>query len=283
MVFELTSAEKVKMADEHYAVIKKFLEQSSGIVLGEGKQYLVKNRLSELVLKSGATSFAELVGLLQSDSFAAKRIKNAVIDAMTTNETFWFRDETQFMELKEKILPQLLKSKGLVKIWSAACSTGQEPYSISICAEALAKMGLSGNVQIVGTDISETVLADARNAVYSEMVVARGLASTAKANYFRVLPGGGYQLCPEIVRRVKFQQFNLLDSYVGLGRFDIIFCRNVLIYFSAEMKRDILQRMAGALEVGGYLFLSSTESMLTNVTEFESVRGGRVRYFKKVS
>lgn len=280
MSTEIARVQNIEMTHDQYKVIQKFLEFSSGIVLGEGKQYLVKNRLSDLVFKYCLNSFDELATSLQTDTFAARKIKAAVVDAMTTNETFWFRDDAQFLELKEKILPELLKAKGTVRIWSAACSSGQEPYSISICAEALARMGISGNVQIVGTDISDSVLTEAKKAVYSEMVLARGLDSYSKTNYFQAVDGG-YQLCSEIVKRVKFQQFNLLDSFAGLGRFDIIFCRNVLIYFSADIKHSILQRMASALASGGYLFLSSTEAMPADLVQYESVRGGRVRYFKK--
>ena len=281
MASKLISADQIEMTAEQYAIIKNFLEDSSGIVLGEAKQYLVKNRLTDLVLKLDSHSFAELVNNLQSTGLASKKIQNAVVDAMTTNETFWFRDDSQFVELKERILPELLKSKKSVKIWSAACSTGQEPYSISMCAENLLKTGYGEGVQILGTDISETALVEARRAVYSEMVVARGLDVSMKAAYFQSFAQGGYQVRSEIVRRVKFQQFNLLDSFTILGRFDIVFCRNVLIYFSPEVKRDILQRIASVLEPGGYLFLSSTESMLANMFEFESVRGERTRYFKK--
>lgn len=283
MAFELVESGKTEMTAEQYSIIQNFLENTSGIVLGDSKQYLVKNRLGDLLLKCGLNSFAALAATLQSESIAAKKIKASVIDAMTTNETSWFRDDMQFAELKEKVLPELLKSKGTVRVWSAACSTGQEPYTISICAETLARSGnTGGGVQIIGTDISEVVLTEAKNAVYSEMVLARGLDSATRENYFLSVTGG-YQLRPEISRRVKFQQFNLLDSFAGLGRFDIIFCRNVLIYFSSEVKHDILKRMAEVLASGGYLFLSSTESMPANMTQYEWVRGSRARYFKKIS
>lgn len=267
-----------------YKIIQQFLSQSCGIVLGESKQYLVKNRLSSLLGKFELASFSELSISLQSNSPVAMRVKAAVVDAMTTNETFWFRDDMQFLELKERIFPEIFKQKaGTIKVWSAACSSGQEPYTISMCAEdAGQQTGKSRNVQIIGTDISESILMEAKAAVYSELALSRGLDVQTKNRFFQKAHEG-YKLSPEITRKVRFQQFNLLKPFSALGRFDVIFCRNVLIYFSDEVKRDILARMANSLEPGGYIFLSSTESMPSSIGEFESVRGGRARYFKKSS
>ncbi|MEO1879427.1 MAG: protein-glutamate O-methyltransferase CheR [Methylococcales bacterium] len=203
---------------------------------------------------------------------------------MTTNETFWFRDDAQFIEFKEHVLPEIFARKaGTVKVWSAACSSGQEPYSMSMCVEdAIKRTKINRNVQIIGTDISATILQKAKAAVYSEMALSRGLDSTTKNRFFQKIKAG-YALNAEIKNRVRFQQFNLLKPFSVLGRFDAIFCRNVLIYFSAEMKRDILSRMAHSLATGGYLFLSSTESMPAVIKEFKVVRRGRVCYFKKIT
>ena len=273
---------KIDISLKEYKIIQQFLSQSCGIVLGESKQYLVKNRLSSLLGKFDLASFSELSVSLHANSPAAMKIKAAVVDAMTTNETFWFRDDMQFLELKEKIFPEIFKRKtGTVKVWSAACSSGQEPYTISMCAEdASQQAGNNRNVQIIGTDISESILIEAKAAVYSELSLSRGLDVQTKNRFFQKAHDG-YKLNPEITRKVRFQQFNLLKPFSVLGRFDVIFCRNVLIYFSDEVKRDILTRMASSLEPGGYIFLSSTESMPSSITEFVSVRGRKVRYFKK--
>lgn len=272
------------MTSNEYKTIQAFLSQSCGIVLGESKQYLVKNRLSGLLLKFDLASFSELTSIIQTNSLSAGKIREAVVDAMTTNETFWFRDDTQFIELRNKILPEIFARKaGTVKIWSAACSSGQEPYTISMCAEDIARQSTKNrSVQIIGTDISETILAEAKRAVYSDMALSRGLDEQSRDRFFQKTYDG-YKLNPELTRRVRFQQFNLLKPFSVLGRFDVIFCRNVLIYFSEEVKRDILTRMADSLEPGGVMFLSSTESMPVGIKEFESVRGEKVRYFKKVS
>jgi chemotaxis protein methyltransferase CheR len=276
--------ENANLADIDFQAIQLFLSQSCGIVLSENKQYLVKNRLLSLLGKFEIRSFAELATVLQSGSPSSLKLKNAVIDAMTTNETFWFRDETQFIELKEKIFPALFAQKnGSLKIWSAACSSGQEPYSISISAlDALRATSKNKAIQIIGTDISETILEEAKKAVYSELSLSRGIDTTTKARYFQK-NYEGYSLNNEVTRQVRFQQFNLLKPFAALGHFDIIFCRNVLIYFSESIKRDILTRMADSLEPDGYLFLSSTEAMPDSVQGFEPVHAEQTTYFRKTT
>ncbi|MDT4330232.1 MULTISPECIES: protein-glutamate O-methyltransferase CheR [Methylomonas] len=265
-----------------YQSICEFLDQNCGIVLGNSKQYLAKSRLLPLLVKFELADFNELAQALQSAAFSSAKLKSAVIDAMTTNETYWFRDDKQFSDFKDRVLPELLNQKnGSLRIWSAACSTGQEPYSLSICAlEVLRGTGKNRNIQIIGTDISETVLADAKRAVYSELALSRGVDSATQARYFQK-SYEGYTLNDDVRQLVRFQQFNLLKSFAALGRFDVIFCRNVLIYFSDAVKRDIIGRMAENLETGGYLFLSSTESMPTGLGAFEPVRNGQSTYFKK--
>jgi len=272
------------MTPSEYNDIQNFLSQSCGIVLGENKQYLVKNRLNSLLVKYDLASFSELAKAIKGAGSISQKLKAAVVDAMTTNETFWFRDDLQFVELKEKIFPEVFEKKaGTIKVWSAACSSGQEPYTISICAETASKQaGKARNVQIIGTDISELILKEAKSATYSELALSRGLDMQTKSQYFQKTHEG-YKLNTNIVQNVRFQQFNLLKPFSVLGRFDVIFCRNVLIYFSDKVKIDILTRMASSLEPGGYIFLSSTEAMPASIKEFEPVRGGRARYFKKVS
>ncbi|GAB4272788.1 MAG: protein-glutamate O-methyltransferase [Methylomicrobium sp.] len=271
----------MEMTTQEFKAFQQFLVQSCGIVLSDTKQYLVKNRLSGLLPRFGLRSFAELLGALQSHSTAAARIKVEVIEAMTTNETFWFRDEGHFVELVGKVLPQIALKRSVVKIWSAACSSGQEPYSISMCVDEMSKIsGQSCSVSIVGTDISEAVLTQARRAVYSASALSRGIDAAQQKRYF-VPVDDGFKVKPEISARVRFQQFNLLKPFTALGRFDVIFCRNVLIYFSDELKRDILSRMLQVLEPGGFLFLSSSEVIPAGLSGFETIRGERGRYYRK--
>lgn len=271
------------MTPYDYKIIQQFLSQSCGIILGESKQYLVKNRLASVLTKFELATFSALSTAIQSNNPMAVKLKIAVVDAMTTNETFWFRDDMQFLELRETILPEVFNKKsGTIRVWSAACSSGQEPYTISMCVDDTEKKaGKNRNVQIIGTDISETILKEAKAAVYSEMALSRGMNIQAKNRYFQKIHDG-YKLNMAITKRVRFQQFNLLKPFSVLGQFDVIFCRNVLIYFSDEVKKNILNRMVNSLEIGGYLFLSSTEAMPDCIEGLSSVRDGKAHYFKKV-
>ena len=275
-------AEATRLSAADFRVFQFFLSESCGIELNDDKQYLVKSRLLSLLVNQGISSLAELASLLQADSKLGARVRIAVIDAMTTNETFWFRDENQFSLLQNTLLPELIARKtGSLRIWSAACSSGQEPYSLSIVAlEALHKLQKTKTIQIIGTDISETILDEAKKAVYSDLALSRGIDAETKTRYFEK-NFAGYNLKAEVTQQVRFQQFNLLKPFTTLGRFDIIFCRNVLIYFSNAVKQDIISRMADNLETGGYLFLSSTESMPIGITNLTTVQAGNTCYYQK--
>ncbi len=279
----LKSKQRPEVSTQDYQLIKDYLAQSCGIMLGDNKQYLVQSRLAFLLEKFNLASYAELVDVIMANRMQSKMLKTAVVDAMTTNETFWYRDSAQFTALAETVLPDLLQQKqGTIRIWSAACSSGQEPYTIGICVDKVLKAGRHHqNVQIIGTDISDSVITAAKQATYSEQELSRGIDDVIKTEYF-IRTGEHYQLKPGVTNRVRFQQFNLLKPFSVLGRFDVIFCRNVLIYFSEEIKRDILTRMADILEPGGYLFLSSTESMPLDLSVFKPVKGIS-RYYQKIS
>lgn len=257
---------------QDYEDFRLFLEKSCGLVLGDNKHYLVTSRLSRLMDEFSVASVSDLLRLLKSGTRAGLRAR--VIEAMTTNETYWFRDVFPFEILRERILPELGK-RGVnpVKVWSAACSSGQEAYSVSMVVSELqqSRPGLLKDVQIVGTDISTAIVNDARAATYDHLSVGRGLSPERRDRYF-MRKDDRWQVRPEIRARASFREFNLLDSYSLLGRFDIIFCRNVLIYFSPESKRDILNRMADILNPGGYLFLGASESMASYSDAFEMQR-----------
>ncbi|MCU7893428.1 MAG: chemotaxis protein [Candidatus Thiodiazotropha sp. (ex Ustalcina ferruginea)] len=258
-----------------YESFKLFLQQACGILLGNGKEYLVSSRLSNIMKDVQVDSLGTLLKLIQSP--AQSRLKVQVIDAMTTNETFWFRDIGHYILLKETILPDLNQQRGgSIRIWSAACSSGQEPYNISMIADEYQGLKASARpVQISAPDISSKVLDEARAGVYCGLAVERGLTHEQQKKFFtpkeRCL-----EVKPEIKRRVSFRSLNLTSSYQAMGKFDVIFCRNVLIYFSNELKKDIVDRMAGILNPGGYLFLGSTESInqLTNRFEMKVGHGG---------
>ena len=257
---------------EDYQAFRVFLEDVSGIVLGDNKQYLVTSRLTKLMSENGLDCFGVLMQRIKTDAALRQRI----MDAMTTNETSWFRDVYPFDILKEKLLPEIAKNQPRqVRIWSAASSTGQEPYSLSMMVSEylMCKPGSlpANSVQIIGTDISPSVLAKAKEARYEGVAVSRGLSEERKNRYFRFVDDS-WEVSADIKQRVAFRELNLMQSYALLGRFDIIYCRNVLIYFSAELKRDILSRMAKALNPRGYLILGGSESISSYSEEFDLVR-----------
>lgn len=246
---------------EHYEEFRAFLEKACGIVLGDNKQYLVTSRLASLLVEYQITDLRDLVRRMQQVS--QRGLREAVIDAMTTNETLWFRDTHPFNILRTKLLPDLQRnSTGTIRIWSAACSSGQEPYSISIAIEEFraANMGvLRQPIEIVATDLSRSMLEACKAAEYDQLSLQRGLSSERLKRYFEPTTGDRWRVKREISQRVRFQSLNLMDSYLTLGKFDIVFCRNVLIYFSGERKADILKRMHATLKPGGHLILGASE------------------------
>ena len=267
------SASSINPAE--YSDFQDYLQKACGIQLGAGKEYLVSSRLGSLMREAQVGSLGELLKKLNSP--VNKQLKTQVVDAMTTNETFWFRDIGHYILLKESILPDLNKQRGgSIRIWSAACSSGQEPYNISMIAEEYeSKYGRGRPVQIEATDISSKMLAEARAGVYCGLTVERGLTAEQQRRFF-VPKDKCLEVKPEVKRRVSFRSMNLADSFQSMGKFDVIFCRNVLIYFSNELKKDIVDRMADILNPGGYLFLGSTESInqLTNRFEMKVGHGG---------
>lgn len=267
-----TAAANSSLTTQDYNAFRLFLEDASGIVLGDNKHYLVTSRLTRLMVEQSIESFSVLMQRIKSDS----KLRNRIMDAMTTNETSWFRDNYPFDILKEQLLPEFAKKQARqVRIWSAASSTGQEAYSLSmIVNEYLQKHPGSlpvNGVQIQGTDISPTVIEQARKGIYEGVAISRGLSDERKKRYFSQVETG-WQVKEDIRKRVSFRELNLMQSYASLGKFDIIYCRNVLIYFSADLKRDILSRMARALTPGGFLVLGGSESISSYSEAFELVR-----------
>jgi len=266
-----------------YDSFRQFLEEACGIVLGDNKQYLVASRLNRLLKELDVTAVGELIEKLRKQPRSG--LRERVIDAMTTNETFWFRDNHPYELLKDLILPELAKkSPNQLKIWSAASSSGQEPYSISMILQEYLKCrpgSLTDKFQIVGTDISPTMLEMCRSGVYDSLALSRGLSPERKKLFFQQ-DGDLWRVKDEIRNRVRFAELNLMNSYASLGKFDIVFCRNVLIYFSSELKRDILRRIAQTLAPDGYLFLGSTETIASYSDDFDTVRhkGGIVYQLK---
>lgn len=259
---------------QDYAEFSRFLSDCCGLVLGENRQYLVSSRLSRLL---GEFGFENVEALLRALRRAPNQtLKSRVIDAMTTNETSWFRDAYPFEMLRQDILPELAATPKPVRIWSAACSSGQEPYSISMLISEWESLNPLKRLtaSIIGTDLSDSILAEARAGIYDGLSIVRGLTPERRKRFFTEV-ANGHRIKPEIQQRVRFQKLNLLDTYAALGKFDVVFCRNVLIYFSPENKRRVFDGIARQMDSGGYLFIGASESIGGYSTAFEVVRNPR--------
>ncbi|MFA5679367.1 MAG: protein-glutamate O-methyltransferase CheR [Pseudomonas sp.] len=250
--------------DPDFHLFRDYLERTCGIVLGDNKQYLVTSRLGRLLEQREIGSLGELVRRLQQQPHSG--LRELVVDAMTTNETLWFRDGYPFEVLKSRLIPEFIRNQSgqRLRIWSAACSSGQEPYSLSMAVDEFERANpgqLRGGAQIVATEISASMLNAAKAASYDSLAMARGLSRERQDRYFDQTAPGEWTVKAAQRSRVEFRQLNLLDSYSILGKFDIVFCRNVLIYFSADVKKDILRRIHASLKPGGYLMLGASEAL----------------------
>jgi len=269
-------------------LIAKYIKDHCGIEIPQEKSYLIENRLSRLLSDFNLSGFEELYARIAGHR--DKDIEEKVIDAITTNETFWFRDQSPWDILENKLLPgyidEIRKGKRTkVRIWSAACSTGQEPYSTAMCIDNYLTMkGIhdidSSKFEILATDISNNVLKTARAGQYDNISVMRGLDESYRQKYF-TYSGGFWKLSDGIVSAVRFQQFNLLNSALLLGKFDIVFCRYVLIYFSEGLKRNILEKIHTVLEDGGVLFIGNSELMAESHHLFQKVKEDSNIYYIK--
>jgi chemotaxis protein methyltransferase CheR len=265
---------------EDYKHFRAFLEEACGILLGDNKAYLVNSRLKPILLKYEIKNLNQLVSKLRTST--NKTLKDDVVDAMTTNETLWFRDNHPFHLLTTKIFPDLCAKTPMapIKIWSAACSTGQEPYSIAITAKEYQNTNLGqmkSGVAITATDISQTVLNAAQDGVYEMLALGRGMSEERLNTCFDKIDSGKWKIKSSYQKVVNFQVLNLMESFQKIGAgFDIIFCRNVLIYFSTDLKRELLIKMHQSLKPGGYLLLGASESLngLSDYYQMEQCRPG---------
>src|ERR1700728_1880825 len=221
-----------------YDFLRKALKQRSGLVLSADKQYLVESRLLPIARKAGFANLGELVAALKRSDTDA--LMSKVVEAMTTNETFFFRDKTPFENFRSAVLPALLAARRAarhIRIWSAAASSGQEPYSLAMTIKELEDTLAGWRIEIIATDLSSSVLRKAQAGIYSQFEVQRGLPIALLIKYFSKT-GDMWQIAPELRAMVKFRQFNLLSDFSTLGVFDLIFCRNVLIYFDQPTKTN---------------------------------------------
>ncbi len=244
-----------------YDFLRKLLKERSGLVLSDDKQYLVESRLLPLARKFGVGNLSELFTKMK---LGCDHIIADAVEAMTTNETFFFRDNIPFDHLSETVFPELLKARAArksLRIWCAAASTGQEPYSIAMIMKDMAAQLAGWRVEIVATDLSHEVLEKCKSGVYSQFEVQRGLPIQMLMNHFKQT-GEVWQINPDIRAMVQFRPLNLLQDFSGLGVFDVIFCRNVLIYFDQPTKAAVFGNLAKAMEPDGYLFLGAAETVV---------------------
>jgi chemotaxis protein methyltransferase CheR len=244
-----------------YEYLRKFLKDRSGLDLSADKQYLVESRLIPLARKAGLAGIDELVAQIKSGSTA---LASDVVEAMTTNETFFFRDKLPFDHLRDTIMPELLQSRASrrsLRIWCAASSTGQEPYSIAMCLKEMGAQLSGWRVEIIATDLAQSVLEKCKAGVYSQFEVQRGLPIQMLVKYFKQT-GELWQLNPDIRAMTQFRQLNLLQDFAHLGTFDIVFCRNVLIYFDQDTKVNVFKRLAKVMEPDGFLALGAAETVV---------------------
>ncbi len=254
------SSQSLVVSADEYLQFRRHLETSSGILLGDGKEYLVVSRLRRLMAQRNLPNITELLYCMDRD----RQLSSLVIDAMTTNETLWFRDSHPYKIFREKILPELAEKTGQIRVWSAACSTGQEPYSLKMEEAEFNRRfpgKLRSSMRILATDISTSALQTARQGAYPWLAIRRGMPEEYLERYFTREGEDSWRIRTELKSGIEYREFNLQSSYSSLGKFDVIFCRNVLIYFSNERKRDILIRMHELLPPGGYLFLGASEAM----------------------
>ena len=243
-----------------YEFLRKLLKERSGLDLSSDKQYLVESRLIPLARRGGLPGIGELVQKLK---IGAEPLTSEVVEAMTTNETFFFRDKIPFDHLKEAVLPALVQARAgrrALRIWCAASSTGQEPYSIAMCVKEFAALA-GWRVEIVATDLSQEVLDKSKAGIYSQFEVQRGLPIQLLVKHFKQI-GELWQLNADIRSMVQHRQLNLLQDFSHLGTFDLIFCRNVLIYFDQDTKVGIFERLSRMLEPDGALALGAAESVV---------------------
>jgi chemotaxis protein methyltransferase CheR len=266
------------MTPADYDYLRKLLKERSGLMLSADKQYLVESRLLPVAHGAGCDSLADLVGKLRD--LRSETLITKVAEAMTTNESFFFRDKLPFEHFRETIMPALLAARNAqrrIRIWCAAASTGQEPYSLAMSLKEMGESIAGREIEIVATEFSTQVLEKAKSGIFSQFEVQRGLPIQLLIKYFSQI-GDTWQVNPDIRAMVQFRPFNLLHEFTHLGPFDLVFCRNVLIYFDQETKTRVLDRIARIVEHDGYLVLGAAETVVGLTDSFKPLPDRRGVY-----
>jgi chemotaxis protein methyltransferase CheR len=270
------------MTSAELEFLGKFLKERSGLVLVGDKTYLIESRLMPVARKHNLTSLSALMTQLRTGNAA---LESEVVEAMTTNETFFFRDKIPFDLFTETMLPVMQKARAAqrrLRIWCSACSTGQEPYSLAMLLQEQANTFQGWDFEILATDLSGEVLTKAKAGKFSQFEVQRGLPIQLLVKYFEQV-GDLWEISPEIRQKVQFRPINLLRDFGPLGAFDIVFCRNVLIYFDEPTKIDVLNRLSGMVASDGFLVLGAAETVVGLCDKFKSVPEKRGLYMRNAA
>jgi len=254
-----------------------FLFKESGLSIKQEKSYLLESRLNSILKTHDCDNFDALTRKMKAGD---PDVKKAVVEAMTTNETFFFRDMHPFDKFRDVVLPKVLENRpagSKIRIWCAACSSGQEPYSLAIILKENAAKFANYQFEIIATDLSDDILDTARRAKYTQFEVQRGMPITLLMKYFSQ-EGADWFLKDEIKSMVKFEKFNLLDSMMKYGTLDVVFCRNVLIYFNPETKGKVLGEMHSRIAKHGFLFLGGAETVVGVSDKFKPLKNERGIY-----
>jgi chemotaxis protein methyltransferase CheR len=261
-----------------FEFVCKILKDRSGLIMSNDKAYLLESRLLPVARKWKLATFDDLIRLMRTKNDEA--VIKDVVEAMTTNESFFFRDTKPFDQFKQICLPALLKAragKKSLRIWSAACSSGQEAYSLGMILTEMSAQLAGWKIEIVGTDLSNDILSRAKEGLYSQFEVQRGLPVTLLVKYF-AQEGDRWKISDKIRSMVQFREWNLLNDPAPLGKFDIVYCRNVLIYFDQPTKTKVLAGIANLMPEDGYLFLGGAETVLGISDKFQLLHGQRGIY-----
>ncbi len=275
-----------KITPDEVRIISRYIYDISKITLDQSKAYLIESRLSELLKEQNCSSFYELYQTAKAD--LTKSLEKKIINKITTKETYFFRDNSPFELLQHKILPDLIDMRTAksskffpisIRIWSAACSTGQEVYSIAIVIKELLPALTKYNIKILGTDISDTAIAKASYGVFNKFEIERGLTHDKLEKYFIPFKDK-WKVKDELRAMVSFSKHNLMFPFTNIGKFDIIFCRNVGIYFSIEDRKKLFNKIADALEQNSFLIIGATESLTNVCSRFEHKRALKSVYYQ---
>ncbi|MEP7030567.1 MAG: protein-glutamate O-methyltransferase CheR [Pseudolabrys sp.] len=268
------------MTPQDFDYLRQLLRERSGLVLSAEKQYLAESRLLPVARRHGMANLTELVAKLKA--VTTNPLTGEVVEAMTTNETFFFRDKLPFENFRDTVLPALVLARAKekrIRIWCAAASTGQEPYSLAMTIKAMGAKLAGFRFEILATDLAGAVLARAKAGIYSQFEVQRGLPIQLLVKYFTQV-GEAWQIAPEIRAMVQFRTLNLLNDFSPLGQFDLVFCRNVLIYFDQPTKTAVLNRLAKQMPEDAFLSLGAAETVVGLTTEFKPFGDRRGLYVR---